>query len=89
MLANAAGAVEEEEEGGVINYMTMKEALVQVNHIIDACYHAQHPQLIKSCSKFQAQITDYRLLMASQTTQQSIQHFLCLNMLLMLQICRI
>ena len=79
MLAKAAGAeVEsedggEEEEGGVINYMTMREALVQVNHISDACYYAQQLEINKTCSKLQAQLTDYRLLMASQTMQQSIQ----------------
>ena len=55
--------------------MTMKEALVQVNHITDVCYYAQQQEIIKTCSKFQAQLTDYRLLMASQTMQQSIQDF--------------
>ena len=60
---------------------------MQVNHITDAGYHAQQPELIENCSKLQAQITDYRLLMAGLTTQQSIQDFVCLNVLLMLQIC--
>ena len=55
---------EEVEEEGVIKYMTVKEALVQVNHFISACCHAQQPELIKTCSKDQVQITDYRLLMA-------------------------
>ena len=81
LLAKADGAEvesedsgeEEEEEGDVIKYMTMEDALMQVNHITDACYHAQQPEIIKTCSKLQAQLTDYRLLMASQTTQQSIQ----------------
>ena len=31
---------EEEGEGGVIKSMTIKEALMQVNLIIHACYHA-------------------------------------------------
>ena len=92
MLAKAASAEVEsedsgEEEGGEINYMTMREALVQVNHISDACYYAQQLEINKTCSKLQAQLTDYRLLMASQTMQQSIQDFLCLNVLVMLQIC--
>ena len=64
LLAKAAGA----ELESVIEYIGIKEALVQVNHISDACY--------------QAQITDYRLLMAGQTTPQSIPY-----VLLMLQIC--
>ena len=56
-----SGGGEEEEEGGVIKYMTMKEEPMQVNHITDACYHAQQPELIKTCSKFQAQITDLQV----------------------------
>ena len=78
MLAKAAGAgVEsedssEQEEGGVIKYMRKKEARVQVKYIIYVCYHAQQPELIEICSKLQGEITDYRLLMAGQTTQQSI-----------------
>ena len=94
LLAKAAGAAveskdngEEEEDRGVIKYMTMKEALVQVKYIIDACYHAQQPELIKTWSKLQAQITDYRLLMAGQTTQQSTHNVVCLSVLSVLQIC--
>ncbi len=81
MLAKAAGAeVESEESGdeegelrGVINYMTMREAPVQVNHITDACCYAQQQEIIKTISKLQAQLTDFRSY--------------CLNVLVMLQIC--
>ena len=92
LLAKVAGAEVENEDSsegedeGVIKYMTMKEAQMQVNHIVDACYHAYQPELIKTCSKLQVQVTDYRLLMAGQTMQQSIYDFVCLNVLLMLQI---
>ena len=79
LLAKAAGAKVEtedsgEEEGGVTKYMAMKEALVQVNHIIEACSHAQQQELNETFSKLQVQITDYRLLMAGQTTQQKYYH---------------
>ena len=60
----------------MINYMTIKEALVQVKHIIDACYYAQQPKIIKTFPKLQARTTDYRMLMAGQTIQQIIQDFL-------------
>ena len=73
-----------EEERGVIKYLTMKEALMQVNYIIDACYHAQQPELTETCSKLQVQISDYRLLMAGPTMQLGIQDFLCFIVLLRL-----
>ena len=84
--AKAAGAEREsqdsgEEERDAIKYTTTKEALVQVNHTIDVCYHAEQRELIETCSKLQVEITAYRWLMAGQTTQQSIQDFLCLNVL--------
>ena len=63
------------EEGGVIKYVTMKEALAQVNHITDAYSHAQQPELIECCSKLHVQNIHYRLLMAGPTTQQSIEDF--------------
>ena len=34
-----------EEQEGVTKYMSMKETLVQVKDITDACYLAQQPQL--------------------------------------------
>ena len=83
MLAKAAGEEVQsedsgEDEGDVTKYVSMKEAPVQVIHIIAACFHAQQPQVTETSSKHQAQVTNYRLLVSGQNTQHNIQVF-CFN----------
>jgi hypothetical protein len=83
LVAKASGAnIESEEDSGEEveveddpKYISMKEALVQLKKIIDACYHAQQPQLIETASKLEAQITEYRLKQSCKTTQKNIRDF--------------
>ena len=71
LLAKAADAEVErkgngdEEQGDVTRCMPMKETLVQASYVTDAYSHVDQPQLIESSS-----VTNYRLLMAGQTTPE-------------------